>query len=555
MKATSAHKKSLLVYIITLSLLLQSCFSYKPTSKNSYVVNRNGVQTVIVNKPQIKTTASAFSWISSIALVPVYGVGLIPVIYCASSGSKTDVESDEDAQKWVKLYNKKYKTNYMFVPTDIFVNKKSSNTSNWVNVKDYSVMSLISKDAASMYYAQTPEDVTNYGKMFPGSENADGFVKRTGTSANEPTLYRLISNYPNNSQIGEAKKRYILMSKNYNEFNLRLAQFNSKNINLTKEEILKHASSLILNLPEYKDLIDFKNRYGVGTIYDDALFEKIAQFSFPYQLETLINTYPNSKYRESAISLLIYKTEDLNTLKRYAGVYTNSKHNEAIVCKIQKKEGYNNAKEYAFKLSGDKAKSYPTTRVGNYYIMSENLDVTHFRNGDAIKRIETDEEWVRAYKNETPAYCDHPMGSSYGKIYNRYAFDDTRELAPEGWRRPTVDEWNTIIKEMAKKQLEAFYYLKEGYKQRNGEFSKFEDGALFWCSSETELVDKVLPLYYFVLFENNNYISKLVVKYPYYSELLGKLNARVEANYRFKDKNGVYPSSKGDGMSVRLIKE
>ena len=45
--------------------------------------------------------------------------------------------------------------------------------------------------------------------------------------------------------------------------------------------------------------------------------------------------------------------------------------------------------------------------------MSENLDVTHFRNGDAIKRIETDEEWVRAYKNETPAYCDHPMGSTY----------------------------------------------------------------------------------------------------------------------------------------------
>ena len=92
---------------------------------------------------------------------------------------------------------------------------------------------------------------------------------------------------------------------------------------------------------------------------------------------------------------------------------------------------------------------YKTVIIGNAEWMAENLNTSRFLNGDLILEAKTDEEWIEAAANETPAWCfynnDPLNGVKYGRLYNWYAINDPRGLAPEGWGIPTdCDVWNLI---------------------------------------------------------------------------------------------------------------
>jgi len=80
--------------------------------------------------------------------------------------------------------------------------------------------------------------------------------------------------------------------------------------------------------------------------------------------------------------------------------------------------------------------------------MAENLNVDRFLNGDEIPEARTAEEWKRAYDNKQPAWCyyenDPANGAIYGKLYNWYAVNDPRGLAPEGWHVATDGEWTML---------------------------------------------------------------------------------------------------------------
>ncbi len=87
-------------------------------------------------------------------------------------------------------------------------------------------------------------------------------------------------------------------------------------------------------------------------------------------------------------------------------------------------------------------------KIGDQIWMTRNLDVENFQNGDSIPCIETKEQWMEAEKNEQPAWCyyenDPANGEKYGKIYNWYAVNDERGLAPKGWHIPLVKEWEQL---------------------------------------------------------------------------------------------------------------
>jgi uncharacterized protein (TIGR02145 family) len=74
-----------------------------------------------------------------------------------------------------------------------------------------------------------------------------------------------------------------------------------------------------------------------------------------------------------------------------------------------------------------------------------NLDVDHYRNGDPIPQVTDSTEWANL---TTGAWCyynnDPTNGEVYGKLYNWYAVNDLRGLAPEGWHIPTDEEWKEI---------------------------------------------------------------------------------------------------------------
>jgi uncharacterized protein (TIGR02145 family) len=78
--------------------------------------------------------------------------------------------------------------------------------------------------------------------------------------------------------------------------------------------------------------------------------------------------------------------------------------------------------------------------IGNQVWMTRNLNVDKFRNGDPIPYARTPEEWKKASDNGQPAWCYYDM-EKYGKLYNWYAINDPRGLAPKGWRIPTDEDW------------------------------------------------------------------------------------------------------------------
>lgn len=75
----------------------------------------------------------------------------------------------------------------------------------------------------------------------------------------------------------------------------------------------------------------------------------------------------------------------------------------------------------------------------------ENFDGTTFRNGDPIPEVTDNAAWAAL---TTPAWCyydnDPANGQIYGKLYNWYAVNDPRGLAPEGWRIPTNNDWASL---------------------------------------------------------------------------------------------------------------
>lgn len=78
--------------------------------------------------------------------------------------------------------------------------------------------------------------------------------------------------------------------------------------------------------------------------------------------------------------------------------------------------------------------------------MAENLKTTKYRNGDPIENVTGNTEWGNS---TTGAYCyydnDESNGDIFGALYNFYAVDDSRSIAPEGWHIPTQAEWGILI--------------------------------------------------------------------------------------------------------------
>ena len=89
-----------------------------------------------------------------------------------------------------------------------------------------------------------------------------------------------------------------------------------------------------------------------------------------------------------------------------------------------------------------------TVTIGSQTWTVLNLDVATFRNGDPITQAKTNEDWEAAGVNKQPAWCyydnDPKNGTKYGKLYNWYAVNDSRGLAPAGYHIPTDEEWTLL---------------------------------------------------------------------------------------------------------------
>lgn len=73
-----------------------------------------------------------------------------------------------------------------------------------------------------------------------------------------------------------------------------------------------------------------------------------------------------------------------------------------------------------------------------------NLDVTTYRNGDPIPEVTDQATWESLTTGAWCYYDNDPLNNEYGKMYNWYAVNDPRGLAPVGYHVPTDAEWTTL---------------------------------------------------------------------------------------------------------------
>lgn len=87
-----------------------------------------------------------------------------------------------------------------------------------------------------------------------------------------------------------------------------------------------------------------------------------------------------------------------------------------------------------------------TVTIGTQTWMKKNLDVSKYRNGDVIQEVTDPSAWANLI---TGAWCYYENksdnGTTYGKLYNWYAVNDPRGLAPAGWHIPTDAEWTSLV--------------------------------------------------------------------------------------------------------------
>ncbi len=89
--------------------------------------------------------------------------------------------------------------------------------------------------------------------------------------------------------------------------------------------------------------------------------------------------------------------------------------------------------------------TYKIVKIGKQIWMTENLKVTHYRNGDEIPNITNNSEWASLSTGAYGIYNNDPANSEvYGNLYNWYAVDDTRDICPDGWHVPTGAEWTEL---------------------------------------------------------------------------------------------------------------
>jgi uncharacterized protein (TIGR02145 family) len=155
----------------------------------------------------------------------------------------------------------------------------------------------------------------------------------------------------------------------------------------------------------------------------------------------------------------------------------------------------------------------PTIQIGTQQWMGKNLAVAFYRNGEPIPEVTDPTAWAALTTGAWCYYNNDPIqGAKYGKLYNWYAVNDPRGLAPQGWHIPSDAEWTTLGTTLGgnsvaggkMKEPGTFNWyppntgadnssgwagLPGGIRFNNGTFTNIGSNGIWWSSTELNTSD------------------------------------------------------------------
>jgi uncharacterized protein (TIGR02145 family)/uncharacterized repeat protein (TIGR02543 family) len=191
--------------------------------------------------------------------------------------------------------------------------------------------------------------------------------------------------------------------------------------------------------------------------------------------------------------------------------------------------------------------SYTTVQIGNQVWTIENLRTTKYADGTPIPHVTDSSDWVGL---STPAYCWYNNDSlqGYGVFYNWWVVDTLNEhkIAPEGWRVPTLWDWETLAEYLGGDPV-------AGGKMKT-------TGTSNWASPNTEATNEsgfsALPggfrIHNDAIFSNVAYAGRW---WSATETVSGRPHAyQVSLDYNHASLTGIH-DYKNNGFSVRLVRD
>lgn len=189
--------------------------------------------------------------------------------------------------------------------------------------------------------------------------------------------------------------------------------------------------------------------------------------------------------------------------------------------------------------------NYPTVVINGQIWLSKNLAVSNFRNGDSIFYAATLDDWIYAADHNIPAWTFfnfwEPIDEDFYEIrfYNWHAVNDTRGLAPKGWRVPSLDDWDELLKHYIINEEKTRELKSEenwDIDGRGNNASGFNAKAFGHCDAIAGFANDGISTGWWTSNEYNSEEAWYITLNKY-------------------DNLGKFEWEKGSGMSIRLVKD
>jgi uncharacterized protein (TIGR02145 family) len=114
--------------------------------------------------------------------------------------------------------------------------------------------------------------------------------------------------------------------------------------------------------------------------------------------------------------------------------------------------------KYSSSVSDIDGNNYKTVVIGSKQWMGENLKTTKYNDGSVINNVVDNIEWSES-KNAAWSYYNNDTlnNKKYGKLYNwntvNKLTNGNKNVCPNGWHIPTINEWNILVEYLGGKAI------------------------------------------------------------------------------------------------------